>query len=276
MPWFKVDDNLSFHHKVVAAGNPAMGLWVRAGSLSAQQLTDGFIPDHMAAALGTKAQAERLVTVGLWSREKGGYRFHEWTERQPSKADVEAERLAHAERMRAYRERKKKGKQKAYVQVSEVGDGARADHEQGTSTERSVLVQAPRPDPTRPDPSSYGTSEGNARRKRPAKRLPDDWQPTPKHRERERDGIDVDHEAEKFRLHADANDRRQANWNAAFSQWLLNARPSNNVHPLRGHDDRHIPPFVPPVAPAEIADDPIAYQRFVQAAAAEYRKEYGL
>ena len=25
MPWFRVDDNLGFHHKVIAAGNPANG-----------------------------------------------------------------------------------------------------------------------------------------------------------------------------------------------------------------------------------------------------------
>jgi len=43
MPWFKVDDTLAFHAKVVAAGNAAMGLWVRAGAHSMQQLTDGFI-----------------------------------------------------------------------------------------------------------------------------------------------------------------------------------------------------------------------------------------
>lgn len=32
MPWFQVDDQLSFHAKVIAAQNPAMGLWVRAGA----------------------------------------------------------------------------------------------------------------------------------------------------------------------------------------------------------------------------------------------------
>ena len=57
MPWFKVDDNLAFHHKVVAAGNAAMGLWVRAGAMCAQQLTDGFVPDHMVNTLGSKALA---------------------------------------------------------------------------------------------------------------------------------------------------------------------------------------------------------------------------
>lgn len=90
MPWFRVDDNLAFHHKVVAAGNAAMGLWVRAGSMCSAQLTDGFVPDHMISSLGGKTQAKRLVEVGLWIREDDGYRFHEWAERQPSAADVKA------------------------------------------------------------------------------------------------------------------------------------------------------------------------------------------
>lgn len=34
MSWFKVDDHLAFHRKTLAAGNEAMGLWVRAGSWS--------------------------------------------------------------------------------------------------------------------------------------------------------------------------------------------------------------------------------------------------
>ena len=94
MPWFKVDDNLAFHAKTVAAGNPAMGLWVRAGSWSAQNLTDGFVPSHMFPALGTIAQAKRLVTVRLWEDANGGYVFHEWNRdgRQPSRVDVEKRR----------------------------------------------------------------------------------------------------------------------------------------------------------------------------------------
>lgn len=88
MPWFKVDDTLAFHAKTVAAGNAAMGLWVRAGSWSMQTLTDGFIPDHMARQLGTTKEANRLVEAGLWDRAEGGYRFHEWAERQPSAEDV--------------------------------------------------------------------------------------------------------------------------------------------------------------------------------------------
>lgn len=104
MPWFRVDDNLSVHSKTVAAGNAAMGLWVRAGSWSMQQLSDGFIPDHIVSTLGTRAQAERLITAGLWDRLPTGYAFHDWDGRQPSRAQVEADRDAAAERQRRARE----------------------------------------------------------------------------------------------------------------------------------------------------------------------------
>lgn len=89
MPWFKVDDTLAFHHKAVAAGNAAMGLWVRAGSWSMQTLSDGFIPDVIAQQLGSKSQAEKLVSAGLWDRLPSGFAFHEWGQRQPTKSDVQ-------------------------------------------------------------------------------------------------------------------------------------------------------------------------------------------
>lgn len=107
MPWFKVDDTLAFHHKSVAAGNAAMGLWVRAGAWSMQTLSDGFIPDVIAVQLGTSAQAKRLVSVGLWDRARNGYTFHEWEQRQPTKVQVHADRAATAERQRKARERRK-------------------------------------------------------------------------------------------------------------------------------------------------------------------------
>jgi len=88
MPWFRVDDNLALHTKVLTAGNGAMGLWVRAGSWSMQQLTDGHIPTQVARQLGTRAEASRLVTAGLWVETEGGYDFHEWVGRQPSARDV--------------------------------------------------------------------------------------------------------------------------------------------------------------------------------------------
>ncbi len=159
MPWFKVDDNLAFHAKVVAAGNPAMGLWVRAGSWCAQQLTDGYVADHMLAAIGTPAQAKRLVDVGLWDRASGGYKFHGWTERQPSKGDVEAERSAARDRMRSVRAKKKGVTQIPSPQVTESRSGeqppkfGRSSGEVRDSFALPDPVPVPVPVPSRPDPT---------------------------------------------------------------------------------------------------------------------------
>jgi len=103
--WFKVDDNLAFHRKVVAAGNAAMGLWVRAGSWCSQHLTDGYVPDHMIAVLGSASQREKLIKVGLWIEVDGGCQFHGWNEkgRQPTSKSVLEEREKAAGRQAKYR-----------------------------------------------------------------------------------------------------------------------------------------------------------------------------
>lgn len=106
MPWFRVDDDFALHPKAVAAGNTALGLWVRAGAYAAQYLTEGFVPQAAVATLGGRPRdAKALVDVGLWVVVPGGYRFHQWDDRQPSKAQVEADRRAAAERQRRARER---------------------------------------------------------------------------------------------------------------------------------------------------------------------------
>lgn len=97
MPWFRVDDVLADHPKVIMAGNAAMGLWVRAGAWSMKHLTDGFIPDAVLPILGTVEEAESLVRVGLWSTSAGGYSFHAWEGRQPTKDEVEERRAKRAE-----------------------------------------------------------------------------------------------------------------------------------------------------------------------------------
>lgn len=89
MPWFKVDDRLAHHPKVMEAGLAAMGLWVRAGSWSAAHLTDGLIPAPLLKTFGaTRRQAEALVKADLWVAEPEGYRFRDWLDYQPSAHDV--------------------------------------------------------------------------------------------------------------------------------------------------------------------------------------------
>lgn len=117
MPWFQVEDNLAFHPKVQRAGNSAMGLWVRAGSWSMQNLTDGCIPHDIAAFLGSSKDAARLVDVGLWYQKDDGYEFHDWLVRQRSRGKVEADR-------EAAKQRRKKAAEKAQKMREQLGLGA--------------------------------------------------------------------------------------------------------------------------------------------------------
>jgi hypothetical protein len=56
-------------------------------------------------------------------------------------------------------------------------------------------------------------------------RLPEAWKPNAAHREKATGlGLNVDTEAERFRLSAEANARVYASWDAAFHNWLLNAK----------------------------------------------------
>ena len=111
MPWFKVDDKLHDHRKARAARKAAMGVWVLAGSWSADNLQDGFVPENVLSRWGTTQDAARLVEVGLWhpgeKDGESGWFFHEWNERQPTKAEVETERKANADRLREWRRKKR-------------------------------------------------------------------------------------------------------------------------------------------------------------------------
>jgi hypothetical protein len=87
--WFKVDDSFAFHPKTMAAGNPAIGLWVRAGAWAGDQHTGGHIPYRLLGSLGTRAQARDLVKSRLWIPDSDSWRFHDWTDYQPSAHDLE-------------------------------------------------------------------------------------------------------------------------------------------------------------------------------------------
>jgi len=94
MTWFKVDDSFYDHPKVFDAPDCAVALWTRAGTWSARNLTDGFVPTGMPARFCNDVdQAVReLLNRGLWLRSKGGYQFHDWTQYQPTRDEAIAGR----------------------------------------------------------------------------------------------------------------------------------------------------------------------------------------
>jgi hypothetical protein len=103
---FQVDGDFYDHPKSIGLSDAATALWVRAGSYSANKLTDGLIAEHVLATLSRTPEeaAEELVRRGLWRRVRGGYRFHQWDHRNLTKARVEADRTTDRKRKRLARQ----------------------------------------------------------------------------------------------------------------------------------------------------------------------------
>lgn len=101
---FMVDDQIAHHPKFIAAGNAAVGVWVRAGAWTKAHVQGGFVPSEIAHGFG-RAESRRLVAVGLWVVAEGGYRFHDW-EDMPGNEDAETEKARREDRREKNRLRK--------------------------------------------------------------------------------------------------------------------------------------------------------------------------
>lgn len=117
IPWFKVDDHLPTHRKVLAIPRgarrlAAVGGWTFGGAWCSANLTEGRIPTAVLEdlAIPTK-QADDLVDSGLWVPDGKGYRMHDFAAYNPSKEQVERDRAAAAERQRRARERARQARE---------------------------------------------------------------------------------------------------------------------------------------------------------------------
>lgn len=238
MAWFKVDDQLAFHSKTMLAGNEAMGLWVRAGSWSSAHFTDGFIPEHMALAMappmansdlpsGAIDLPSRLVEAGFWHKVEGGYQFHDWEDFQP---DGKAEKQRQEDTRKARSEAGKKGAEARWGKKN--NDSKDMAEPMANTMAKDGKANGKPMAPSRPVPTLLTTPSGVVRgsggkRRKPETPLPDDWEPTSAHAEYARkNNLDLAKESERFKYHAQANDRRQRDWQASFRMWLSKARPS--------------------------------------------------
>ena len=112
MTWFRVDDGALEHPKwEPLESDPSLwadcvAVWSKAGTYCSANLTDGFVPRDRLLRL-TPLSARRVLRAadalvdrarmpnskfGLWERVEGGYLVHDWAERNPTRAEVEAQR----------------------------------------------------------------------------------------------------------------------------------------------------------------------------------------
>lgn len=260
MPWFRVDDGLFLHQKIIKAGNAAMGLWLRAGSWSAHHLTEGFIPDSVIEVLGTGTQRNKLTKVGLWTEVEGGCQFHEWNERQPTRDEV-------ADQRAVWTDRKRKSRAKLLGNSAEnsAARPARASENLESSASSQVSgmshapVTAPLPFPSLPieeQETPTGSLARSPRRSRAVQpplldvvtspsppapaaaekargsRLAEDWRPTEATITWSREwagqhpGLNVTVEWSKFVDYWSSTPGakgRKANWDATWRNWLRTA-----------------------------------------------------
>lgn len=248
MTWFRVDDLLPDHRKVRKAGTSAMGLWVLAGAWSAGHLTDGWVPVEVALRYGTQRQAERLEESGLWhaGTHDGelGWFFHQWTDHQPTREQVEMRRKNAAERQANWRKKKQ----------DDAGEEALSRVDMGVSH----VVSNAAPVPARPDPIQKKTSSSSPRKR--GTRIPDDFSVSPEMvswaRERT-PHVDGRHETEKFINYWQATSGQKAvkrDWEATWRNWMLTAAeraPTARASPRGSATDDFAAQFLAQGKPAQ-------------------------
>lgn len=180
MAWFKVDDGFGQHPKVLRIPRKtrmaALGLWLTAGTWSAQQETDGLIPDYMLDEFGADTTlADTLIACGLWAKvsqrdkaghlwdnvghdqDSAGYQFHDWGNYQPLRADLETKREEERKRKAEYR-----AKQKA-ERATTSGNSSESVPVGQNRTDNGTNAVSEHPDPTRPDPTPNLKQTKNSR-----------------------------------------------------------------------------------------------------------------
>lgn len=155
MTWVRLDDLFPDHPKIMGLSDRAFRLHIVGLCYSARALTDGHVPEqivHRSCRNHARVVSE-LVDAGIWAKRGDGYDIHDYTEYQPTREKVLAERDATNQRVQQWRQRKR-GSNAVTPTVT---------NPQPSSTSNGV-GNAP-PDPTHPytplPPHSGGTENGD-------------------------------------------------------------------------------------------------------------------
>lgn len=183
MPWFYVDDGFSDSKPVLNMPDrhrlAACGLWVLAGSWSAKEELDGFVPTSKLRQLGARPTIIAALTdpgrmsAPLCDRVDGGIQFNSWEKWQKTRAELHEKRLEDAARQRAWREQHPDGKKPQKLKGRNAVTSTDPEKSQRDTAVTNAVTnnvtnavtntrvttdasraRARRPDPTRPDPSS--------------------------------------------------------------------------------------------------------------------------
>ena len=255
--WARLTVDFADSPKVAGLSDAAFRTLVEMILWSRKMMTDGVIPASVARRRwGAKTQTEthsvtesvtdsltdsgthyetdpvtelctnHPTSPSLTRMRDGGYMIHDFLDHQESAEEVIARNARNsANGRRGGRPRKTQTETHSVTESvtdSLTDSGTQTKPKPKAELELELEEEVLRTSSLSPaTPESARATTKPRKRHKPTTPIPDDWEPTPEHRARAAAaGVDVDHEAEMFRAHAEANDRWQASWNAAFTTWL--------------------------------------------------------
>lgn len=99
LPWVRMDTSLPDHPKILALvdgskdGRSTAFVYVCSMAYAGKHGTDGFIPREALSRInGRVADARRLMEVGLWREDPGGWLINGWDEYQVSDEEAKQRR----------------------------------------------------------------------------------------------------------------------------------------------------------------------------------------
>jgi len=240
--WARLTVDFADSPKVAGLSDAAFRTLVEMILWSRKMMTDGAIPasvvrrrwgaktqteTHSVTDSGTHYETDPVTELctnhptspSLSRTCDGDYMIHDFLDHQESAEEVNARNARNAANGRRGGRPRKTDSKTHSVTDSGTQTEPKPKAELELELEEEVLRTSSL-SPATPESARATTTKARKRHK-PTTPIPDDWTPTPEHRARAAAaGVDVDHEAEMFRAHAEANDRWQASWNAAFTTWL--------------------------------------------------------
>lgn len=100
MPWANFDDAYADHPKVMGLSDGAFRLHTSGILYCARYLTDGVVPNGVAARLTPHfkpGHLTELVSTDLWSAETDGYHIHDYLQWNRSREQILSERSRKSE-----------------------------------------------------------------------------------------------------------------------------------------------------------------------------------
>lgn len=160
---YSLDDNWENGPMIRRAGVAAFGLYCACGLWITRHLTDGFVPSDVAAGLGSREWAAKLVDAGLWEVVEGGFHDPHYLLRNPSAEKVRERQKREAERKARWRHARA-GKPASTTGDVPAGQDAGQDAGQTAGVPPGVRSSPPTPKGVGPRAPAQATGAERARK----------------------------------------------------------------------------------------------------------------